>query len=116
MKKLLALSLVVMLNGCAAITEYWPRSHDSDLAVMFVDAKMAVDTLDCKHADNWDEAMFLTKRMSTYANFRQDPQSANANNAVENLGKARLSVNACDRYLNVVKLRLDVIAKSWGTR
>lgn len=116
MKKILALLLVVSLSGCATISEYWPRSHDSDLAILFVDAKMNVDMVDCKHSEYWDEALYLTKRMATYATFRQDPQAANANSAFENLGKARLSLNACDRYLNVVKLRLEVIAKSWGTR
>lgn len=116
MKKLLALFLAVSLSGCATISEYWPRSHDSDLAILFVDAKMSIESLDCKHSDYWDEALYLTKRMATYATFRQDPQADNANSSFENLNKARLSENACDRYLNVAKLRLEVIAKSWGTR
>jgi hypothetical protein len=120
MKRLLILGLsLTLLTGCAStnnLSKYWPRSHDSDLAMMYVDAKMSVDDLDCKEIYGWDDASYLTRRMAEYSLFRQDPQSDNAKNAFDNLLKARVSENACDRYLNIVKLRFEVIAKSWGTR
>jgi len=122
MKRLVVLSLsLTLLAGCATtdnLSKYWPRSHDSDLATMFVDAKISIDDLDCKESFGWDEATHFTRRMSEYAVFRQDPQADNAKSTLENLKKARLAqnVSSCDRYLNVVKLRLEVIAKSWGTR
>ena len=57
MKRILAVLLVLSLQGCsiAAITSLWPKPHDGAMFDNLVSTKIAVDKLNCDDK-NWTDA------------------------------------------------------------
>lgn len=86
------------------------------MALLYVDTKMSVEQLSCVHKDKWDDAEHNIKRLLEYTTFRNDTQVDNITSIRQNLTRAKESENACPRFLSIVKIRLQIIAKAWENR
>lgn len=116
MKKIL-LAFTIALSGCS-LTKYLPIDHDSGLTQLFAETVVSVERLNCSQImpGDWVTAQLYARELSVYAEVRKDPQQENIAEIGNNLAKAAQSSNTCDRYLKIVKLRLQVVAKALGGR
>lgn len=70
------LIIAVLLSGCSTIRELWPRPHDPVLFDHVVRTDIAIDRVDCDHA-NWQPVADAAEQLARYAEWRRDPQATN---------------------------------------
>ena len=117
MKKIIALSLLVGLNGCAQIKMMLVK-HDPALANLYVETVVRVEEAKCDTPASLLIAQDAANRMAKYAEFRDDPQKESARAVQVNLGKAIATKDeaACKRWLNLSSQRLGILNKAWSDR
>ena len=117
MKKIIALSLLVGLSGCAQIKMMLVK-HDSALANLYVETVVRVEEAKCEAPVSLLVAQDAANRMAKYAEFRDDPQKESARAVHVNIGKAINTKDeaACKRWLNLSHQRLNILNKAWGDR
>lgn len=120
MKRLLAITLITLLSGCAVVDkvkEVWPRDHDNALVSGFIDLQVSLDKADCSKKDTLIEARKHADWLNRYAEFRNDPQRISTKGILDNLDKAVDGSEAvCKRWVNLSKTRMDIIKSSWSGR
>lgn len=117
MKKIIIASLIVFLSGCSTIEKYWPRPHDSALVATYVNVEVSIENANCSTKDGMDVAIKHADWLNRYATFRNDPQKDATKTLLENLQKAKAGNEAvCNRWINLSKISMKVIKKSWEGR
>lgn len=119
MNKLLLLSLVLGLGGCAQIREYWPRSHDPVFVSAWVDAQISLDSVDCKEPRGaWRATVQQTQRLWMLADFRSDPQAENLKGLYAHSQRMDQSASTqfCELGKKTAQLRLDQTRRAWEGR
>ena len=119
MKKLIIIA-VLFLSGCSTIDkikEVWPRAHDPVMVGAYIDLDKHIDNINCKSTDSIVPAKTSATWLNKYAEFRGDPQRGSTKAIVDNLDKAQASnLTACDRWINLTKIRMKTIKEAWSDR
>lgn len=122
MKKLLVtLSAVILLSGCATITDtinkYWPRSHDPVMFQQLVKLDISVDKVNCE-APAWGESIVLAGELERYTKWRKDPQHVNIEGLQKHLDKLNTNNNPtfCKLGKKTASLRIQATKKAWEGR
>lgn len=117
MKYIIGIFLAISLSGCSTIEKYWPRDHDSALVSAFVNIDMSLDNVKCSTKEGFDAVIEDADWLNRYATFRKDPQKDATKTLLENLRKAKAGNEAaCKRWVNLSKISMKVIQKSWEGR
>lgn len=117
MKILITSILVLGLTGCGTIEKYWPRDHDPALVTAFVNVDTKLDKVQCGTKQGLDDVISDADWLNRYATFRKDPQKDATKTLLDNLKKAKSSSEAaCVRWVNLSKISMKVIQKSWEGR
>ena len=117
MKKLLLVVAVVALSGCSTIKEYWPRAHDPVMFNQLVATDIAIAHIDCEHAD-WATAHAAAEQLAQYAEWRNDPQTANLKGLLAHTERMSKSNNKvfCDLGKKTAAQRIEAARTAWQGR
>mgnify|MGYP003341514466 CR=1 FL=1 len=119
MKKLLAILLVVSLQGCsiAALTSIWPKPHDPVMFDQVVSIHIVLNKTNCSNKD-WSELFDRVHHLKVYSELRGDPQATNIAQLEEALLKANSSKSEvfCNNLVKINKTRVEVIEDAWKGR
>lgn len=122
MRRVAIILTLVTLVGCStmsSLTKFIPKKYDPAMGSLLVDLTLEVNDLDCitSTEKTWDIALYDAKRLTAYAEFRNDPQSENVAAAEKNLNSAKGKGKIlCENYLKIAKTRLKIVDKAWSTR
>lgn len=123
MRKLLILSFVLLLNGCAAVSwvqARWPRDHDPVMVQNWVTVQMALNKVDCDTSGDhgWAGVVEPADRLAIYTEFRSDPQAANMRGLSDHAVKMSRGSSPvfCKLGLNSAQARLDQARTAWEGR
>jgi hypothetical protein len=123
MKRLLTIMvLAVTLSGCAAIQnirDVLPRDHDPAMVSLWVDTKVALDSVDCdRKPTGWAEVVGPARKLAIYTDFRGDPQRDNIKGLAIHADKMSQggSPMFCKLGKQTANDRLAVARKAWEGR
>ena len=120
MKKILLLSFLTLLTGCSTldkVKELWPRAHDPILVEKYIDLDLKLNNVSCENKETIIIAKEHAEWLNKYAEFRKDPQKVSTKAIFENLEKANTgSINVCQRWISLSKIRMTTIKEAWSGR
>lgn len=119
MKRLLVIA-AVLLSGCSAIQDikqYWPRSHDAVLFDRLVTTDIAIEKIDCEHAD-WTQAHNNAEALARYAEWRNDPQTTNIKGLLAHTERMARggSKTFCELGKKTAQQRIEAAKSAWQGR
>jgi len=119
MKRLLVVG-AVLLSGCSTIQDikqYWPRAHDAVLFDRLVATDIAIEKIDCEHP-NWTVAHDNAEALARYAEWRNDPQTANMKGLLahtERMSRGS-SKTFCELGKKTAAQRIEAAKTAWQGR
>ena len=117
MRQLVLAVAVVALTGCSTIKEYWPRAHDAVLFDRLVTTDIAIEKINCEHAD-WTLAHDNAEALARYAEWRNDPQTTNLKGLLahtERMGHGG-SKTFCELGKKTAQQRIEAARSAWQGR
>jgi len=121
MKKIILLLSCFVLVGCSTINGIINvKEHDPALALAYVDTKISIDDAYCNEYETLEAALYQSIWMREYTMFVNDTQKGTAEAIVSDINNALDysfdNVDVCDRFLNLAKIKLKTLKKTWGSR
>jgi hypothetical protein len=119
MKKF-TLIAVVLLTGCSTLKDlstYWPRDHDPVMFNHLVTTDIAVKHIDCERPD-WTEAHRNAEVLAQYAEWRNDPQTANIKGLLAHTERMARSGSKtfCELGKKTAQQRIEAAQSAWKGR
>ena len=120
-QKIVLLFSCFLLVGCSTISGMMNvKEHDSVLALAYVDSKITTYNADCEVYETLEDAWSQVIWMHEYAIFVNDPQKETTGNVVSDIDKAIDysidNIDVCNRFLNLAKIKLKILKKTWSSR
>jgi hypothetical protein len=117
MKKIILISMLVVLTGCSTIKEYWPRSHDPAMFNNLVATDLAIENINCDQPD-WSKAKESAAQVARYAEWRGDPQRENLKGLLAHTERMSRggSKTFCELGKKTAKQRIDATKSAWEGR
>ena len=116
MKKFISATIIALtLSACSFIL---PIEHDPVMFGRAVDAKIAMEKVNCVDKSNWNHLLIKVEELKVYSDERKDPQATNMTQLEDAVKKAHDSknVNFCESIMNLQKTRLEVTLDAWRGR
>ena len=112
--------LIFFITGCSSInglSNLTPRDHDNALVSSFISLSIKLDKIDCKTKNGIDSAMDEAEWLNRYSIFMNDPYADVTGKILNNIKLSKiLSEQSCNHYVNLSKIRMNIVKKSWSTR
>ena len=121
MKNIFLLLCCSFLFGCSTIQGIINvKEHDPALALAYVDTKISIDGAYCDEYETLENALYQSEWMHEYTMFVNDTQKETAQAIVSDIDRALDysldNVDVCNRFLNLAKIKLKTLKKTWGSR
>lgn len=121
MKNIIILICCISLVGCSTIQGIINvKEHDPALALAYVDTKISIDDAYCDEYETLEAALYQSIWMHEYTMFVDDTQKKTAKAIVSDIDRALDysldNVDVCNRFLNLAKIKLKTLQKTWGSR
>ena len=121
MKNIFVLLVCSFLVGCSTIQNAFKlKEHDPALALAYVDTKISIEDAYCDEYETLENALYQSEWMYEYTMFVDDTQKETAEAIVSDIDRALDysldNVDVCNRFLNLAKIKLKTLQKTWGSR
>lgn len=113
-----AVFLTLFLTSCSYLNV---KKHDPALVSSYIMLKIAVEDVECIFPETIEDALYNSDYVKEYTLFVNDPQKQTIVNIVKDLELALdasidNSINACNRFIKLTKLKMKSLDKVWSKR